>query len=78
MKENDPGVEYQNWISRHQDELPNGLHLFKGVNLEDTQTFKGVLYPHMRYQKGIIDYFLSRVVFPKEAKEFPFKLSTSA
>ncbi|KAI9376640.1 hypothetical protein BJX61DRAFT_530656 [Aspergillus egyptiacus] len=77
-KENDAGAEYQGWISRCQDRIPTSLHSFKGVNLEDVQTFKQVLYPHLQYQKGIIDFFLSRVVFPREAKEFPFKLSTSA
>ncbi|KAL2825471.1 hypothetical protein BDW59DRAFT_161697 [Aspergillus cavernicola] len=78
VKENDAGVEYQSWIARRQDQLPEDLHSFHGVNLEDTQSFKQYLYPHLQYQKGIIDFFLSRVVFPREAKEFPFKLSTSA
>ncbi|KAL4804856.1 hypothetical protein BDV18DRAFT_161949 [Aspergillus unguis] len=77
-KDNDPGVEYERWIKRQRENLPDGLHYFTGVNLEDKQAFETSLYPHLRYQKGIIDFFLTRVVFPKEAKEFPFKLSTSA
>lgn len=77
-KENDPSVEYERWILRQRDNLPDALHSFNGVNAEDRQNFQDTLYPHLRYQKGIIDFFLSRVVFPKEAKEFPFKLSTSA
>ncbi|KAL4786734.1 hypothetical protein BJX76DRAFT_365229 [Aspergillus varians] len=78
MKENDPAAEYEKWTLRRREDLPTGLHSFNGVNLEDKQSFLKDLYPHLRYQKGIIDFFLSQVVFPKEAKEFPFKLSTSA
>ncbi|KAL2863546.1 uncharacterized protein BJX67DRAFT_384547 [Aspergillus lucknowensis] len=78
VKENDPGAEYQSWIARCREELPTGFHSFTGINLDDTRGFKRDLYPHLRYQKGIIDFFLCRVVFPREAKEFPFKLSTSA
>lgn len=78
VKQNDPTAEYCNWVARRLDELPSGLRSLSGVNLDDTQIFRTKLYPHLRYQKGIIDFYLSSVVFPKEAKEFPYKLSTSA
>ncbi|RJE18781.1 hypothetical protein PHISCL_08882 [Aspergillus sclerotialis] len=78
IKENDAAAEYQNWIAKHYDDLPSGLRSFAGVNLEDKLTFSKHLYPHLKYQKGIIDFYLSHVVFPREAKEFPRKLSTSA
>jgi hypothetical protein len=34
--------------------------------------------PLLRYQKEILDFYLSHFVFPGEAKEFPRKLSSSA
>ncbi|EEP78506.1 predicted protein [Uncinocarpus reesii 1704] len=77
-KENDGASEYQNWISRGKKRLSVGLRDLTGVNLDDVQSFKCHLYPHLRYQKGIIDFYLSNVVFPREAKQFPMKLSTSA
>ncbi|RHZ68728.1 hypothetical protein CDV55_106064 [Aspergillus turcosus] len=77
-KENDPAAEYQLWISRNLSGLPAELRAITGVNLEDTRTFHKILYPHIQYQKGLVDFYLSRVVFPKEAKEFPHKLCTSA
>jgi hypothetical protein len=77
-KENDPSAQYHDWISNGLTSLPATLRAITGVNLEDTQTFCGTLYPHLRFQKGIIDFYLSQVVFPKEAKEFPQKLCTSA
>ncbi|KAL4963366.1 uncharacterized protein BDV14DRAFT_201991 [Aspergillus stella-maris] len=66
LKENDPGTEYQRWILRQQ------------VNLEDAQSFHQILCPHLQYQNLVINFLLSRVVFPKEAKGFPSKLATSA
>lgn len=61
-----------------EDSLSAGLRSLTGVNLEDNQSFRKDLYPHLQYQKGIIDFYLSHVVFPRETKEFPCKLSTSA
>ncbi|PWY86579.1 hypothetical protein BO94DRAFT_597312 [Aspergillus sclerotioniger CBS 115572] len=77
-KENDPGAEYQHWIQREISTLPEELRVLTGVNLKDGRTFKQILYPHLQYQKGLVDFYLSHVVFPKEAKEYPHKLSTSA
>lgn len=77
-KENDPAAEYQRWILRGASSLPTGLRSITGVNLDDGRAFREVLYPHLQFQKHLIDFYLSRVVFPREAKEFPHKLSTSA
>jgi hypothetical protein len=77
-KENDPSAEYHLWVARGLHSVPAGLQDISGVNLEDVRAFREVLYPHLQFQKPIIDFYLSRVVFPKEAKEFPHKLSTSA
>ncbi|KAI9369296.1 hypothetical protein BJX61DRAFT_549716 [Aspergillus egyptiacus] len=77
-KETDPAAEYQRWILRGSSSLPTGLRSITGVNLDNGQVFQEVLYPHLQFQKHLIDFYLSRVVFPKEAKEFRQKLSTSA
>ncbi|KAL5047014.1 hypothetical protein BDW71DRAFT_49268 [Aspergillus fruticulosus] len=57
LKDNDLDVEHGRWIAWRQDDLPNGLHSFNGVNFENKQSS---LYPRLRYQKAIID-FESRV-----------------
>ncbi|KAH6611796.1 hypothetical protein C7974DRAFT_445634 [Boeremia exigua] len=36
-----------------------------------------MIFPHLRYSKAAIDYYLCRMVFPRECKEFPHKLSAS-
>ncbi|WEW61692.1 hypothetical protein PRK78_007184 [Emydomyces testavorans] len=78
LKEDDGATEYQRWIERGKERLPVGLRDLTGANLDDVQSFQSILYPHLRYQKWLIDFYLSRVVFPREAKQFERKLSTSA
>ena len=77
-KENDPPSEYQNWIKSCVKGIPRAFQALSGVNLKDNQTFEQELYPLLRHQKNVIDFYLSRLVFPREAKEFPRKLSMSA
>lgn len=35
------------------------------------------MFPHLRFLKGVIDYFLAYIVFPKGMRDFPLKLSAS-
>jgi hypothetical protein len=77
-KQNDPSTEFQNWVAPCVQELPVGLQSYSGINLEDNKTFSEILFPLLRYQKEILDFYLSHFVFPREAKEFPRKLSSSA
>ncbi|CAG8327264.1 unnamed protein product [Penicillium nalgiovense] len=77
-KQNDPSTEFQNWVAPCLHDLPVGLQAYSGVNLEDDKTFSEILFPLLRYQKEILDFYLSHFVFSREAKEFPRKLSSSA
>ena len=45
--------------------------------MRDREQCLRTLFPILRYSKGAIDYFLARIVFPREMKEFPHKLSAS-
>jgi hypothetical protein len=47
------------------------------VNTKDAQKFTNDIIPLFQHNQATIDFFLSQVVFPKEAKEFPSKLGTS-
>ena len=76
QKADDPSLEYQAWI-RGCHSLPTGLRDWVAVNLEDEQQCLQVLFPALRYSKKAADFFMARVVFPKEGKEFDEKLSTS-
>jgi hypothetical protein len=69
-------LEYQAWVHTAPS-LPETYKHLQGINLKDRRQCTSAIFPHLRYSKGTIDYYLSRVVFPKECKEFPHKLSAS-
>lgn len=74
--ESDPSAEYHTWHTL--TEMAEELRNLKCVNLDDMDLCSQRLFPHLRYNKCVIDFYLSKVVFPKEAVEFPYKLATSA
>lgn len=75
-KSDNPTLQYERWIKGvgSSKRYPKRLG---GINLEDKKQWKEIIYPSFNYNKAVIDSYLSAVVFPKEAKEFPHKLSTS-
>ncbi len=68
--------EYDNWVADAPD-LPKAFRTLIGVNPKDRFQCMREVFPHFRYAKRAIDYFLSHIVFPTEMKEFPSKLSAS-
>lgn len=71
-----PDSVYQDWI-RTAPSMPQPYRQLRGVNLRDRMQCVTEIFPHLRYSKGAIDYFLSRLVFAKESREFPHRLSAS-
>lgn len=69
-------VEFQSWI-QGAPELPPAFRQLEGINLKDRAQCKSLVFPALRFNKRVVDYFLSHIVFPKEMKEFPHKLSAS-
>ncbi|KAG6335416.1 hypothetical protein ID866_3677 [Astraeus odoratus] len=68
----DPTQEYELWSP-----VPPCLSQLSGINIESSEQWKDYLVPNFSHNKATIDFYLSQVVFPKEAKEFRFKLSCS-
>ncbi|TKA22405.1 hypothetical protein B0A50_07911 [Salinomyces thailandicus] len=68
--------KYQAWV-KDAVNLPNAFSQLQGVNLEDRPQCVSELFPALRHGKSVVDYYLSHIVFPKEMKEFPHKLSAS-
>ncbi|KAG6887948.1 hypothetical protein C0995_011388 [Termitomyces sp. Mi166 len=77
FKLDDPPLEYNQWVSGHE-EIPPSFRDIKGINLDDQHQRKTLLGPLFRKNKAVVDFFLSNVVFPRYAKQFPMKLSTSS
>ncbi|PHH66135.1 hypothetical protein CDD81_198 [Ophiocordyceps australis] len=69
-------IEYGVWIKPCKN-LPEPYKQLEGVNLCDRIQCESDIFPHLSYSKGAIDYFLSKMVFAKESREFPYKLSAS-
>jgi hypothetical protein len=70
-------MEYDHWVALGQD-LPEELRQLNGVNTEDKTQVDEFLMPLFSRNKGVVDFYLSQVVFPRAAREFPSKLPTSA
>ena len=69
-------AEFESWI-HDVTSLPEAFHKLTGINLRDTVQCINEIFPRLRYVKNVIDFYLSHLVFPKEMKEFPSKLSSS-
>jgi hypothetical protein len=76
-KLDDPEMEYDHWVELGQD-LPLALLQLSGVNTEDETQVDEILVPLFSRNKRVVDFYLSQVVFPRAAREFPSKLPTSA
>ncbi len=77
FKLDNPTLEYENWVKQGGKDIPVSFRQLIGVNTKDEQTFTHKVVPIFQYNQATINFFLSQVVFPKEAKEFLFKLGTS-
>ena len=76
-KADEPSREYEDWMADCGETLPRSLRSYDAVNLEDKSQLKDLIWPALRFSKKVADYYLSKIVFPREGKEFDQKLSSS-
>ncbi|KAH9059214.1 hypothetical protein EDB87DRAFT_1684972 [Lactarius vividus] len=76
-KLDNPDMEYDEWVESGEG-VPTSLRQVNGVNTKDDTQVDEHLFPLFSKNTRVIDFYLSQVVFPRAAKEFPSKLSTSA
>ena len=55
--------------------LPDKLQKLSGVNIRSLEQWERHLVPLFSRNKEAIDLFLSKIVFPNHAKEFPQRIS---
>ncbi|KAF8326322.1 uncharacterized protein EI90DRAFT_2975813 [Cantharellus anzutake] len=72
----DPISEYRKWVEDNCL-VPDFLRNYSSFNPDDREQKTQHLYPAFERNPSTINFFLCQVVFPKEAKTFPQKLSTS-
>ncbi|OAX34983.1 hypothetical protein K503DRAFT_868567, partial [Rhizopogon vinicolor AM-OR11-026] len=75
LKQDNPTLEYESWVLGLQS-VPEHLRHLSGVNTESAEQLND-LQQLFVFNKAVMDFYLSRVVFPKEAKTFPHKLTCS-
>ena len=77
FKTDNPTLEYEKWWRDMSCSGDVDLKHLNAVNLEDSKQWAERILPMFQYNKAVIDFYLSSVVFPLEAKEFEYKLSSS-
>ncbi|KAH9051484.1 hypothetical protein EDB87DRAFT_1582498 [Lactarius vividus] len=77
IKLDNPDMEYDQWVESGKN-IPYSLQQINGVNTKDDNQINKHLVPLFSKNIKVIDLYLSQVVFPRAAKEFTHKLSTSA
>ncbi|KAI6119096.1 hypothetical protein EV401DRAFT_1861944 [Pisolithus croceorrhizus] len=70
-----PDQEYESWV-RDCPEVPEHLRQISGINTQSLDQWNQYLFRLFSHNQSTTDFYLSRVVFPKEAKEFPSRLSS--
>ena len=75
--EKHPEEIYQQWVD-YEGDVVETIKRWDDINLKDEQQINIVLFPVLRKNMFVINYFLSHFVFPQEAKQFPAKLISSA
>ncbi|KAI6041743.1 hypothetical protein EDC04DRAFT_2980494 [Pisolithus marmoratus] len=70
-----PDQEYESWV-RDCVGVPEHLRRINGINTQSLDQWNQHLFPIFSCNQSTIDFYLSQVVFPKEAKEFPSRLSS--
>ncbi|KIK69250.1 hypothetical protein GYMLUDRAFT_255795 [Collybiopsis luxurians FD-317 M1] len=76
FKLDNPPLEYQTWVDGDLT-IPVHLRTLNGINPDDADQHTAHIIPLFSKRKTVVDFYLSHVVFPKAAKEFPYKLSSS-
>ena len=77
LDQDDPSTEYALWI-KECEPVPDSLLNLGEINLRSLEQWDAIIFPTFAFNQATIDFYLSRVVFPKEAKEFSWKLSGSS
>jgi hypothetical protein len=75
-QEDNPDTEYDAWT--RGIEIPDAFKSLSGVNTQDMEQFRKHVFPVFAANISAIDFFLSRIVFPKGAREYTLKLASSA
>jgi len=80
MSDSEAKAIYRSFTALHDESDPRieGVRSYEGVNLEDHELFEKRLYPAFRKNIKMIKFFLTKLILPVQAKQFPTKLLATA
>ncbi|KAI8930715.1 hypothetical protein NX059_012324 [Plenodomus lindquistii] len=78
LKSDRAAIEYDAWVRTGDPTIPEAFKNLSGVNIRDRTLCIQQLFPYVRFSRACINFFLSRLVFPKEVRQFEKKISASA
>jgi len=80
MNESEAKAIYSQWINIISTETlkPVDIQSYECVNLEDGDLFHTKLYPAFNRNMLVVYFWLSRLIFPIQAKQFPKKVTSTS
>ncbi|KAJ5059156.1 hypothetical protein J3E72DRAFT_230989 [Bipolaris maydis] len=77
LRSDQSATYYNEFVRTASPTLPKAFQQLSGISIRDRHQCMTEVFPSLRHSKNAIDYYLARLVFPKELKQFPQKLSAS-
>lgn len=78
LEQDDPSSDYAVWLEDYASgSFPDRFRNLSAINIRSPEQWEQYLVPLFSRNQGAIDFYLSRLVFPNHAKEFPWKISSS-
>ncbi|KZT27616.1 hypothetical protein NEOLEDRAFT_1060414 [Neolentinus lepideus HHB14362 ss-1] len=77
FKLDNPTLEYELWVREGGPAIPEELRKLSGINPSDMEQRTQLVIPLFSRNHAVVDFYMSQMVFPKAAKGFPSKLTTS-
>ncbi|KAF8550407.1 hypothetical protein OG21DRAFT_1446652 [Imleria badia] len=79
LEQDNPSSDYAIWLEDcASGTMPDRFRNLSNINIRSSEQWEQYLVPLFSRNQGAIDFYLSRVVFPKYAKEYPWKISGSS
>ena len=77
LKSDQAVIHYDEIVSTASSSLPKAFRHLSGVSIRNRDQCIAEVFSGLRHSRKAIDYYLSYLVFPKEMKHFPQKISAS-
>ena len=79
LGQDDPSSDFAIWLEDcASGTMPDRFRILSNINIRSSEQWDQYLVPLFSRNQGAIDFYLSMVVFPKYAKEYPWKMSGSS